>query len=119
MSPVLASPKREYSGRQPETFSISNASDREMGARRRKLNAQKPAISGLFANSPENPENIALRGCHGEDRTAVFPIEKSPLKYRVNFSPFREIRERRFLQLVHAVRFNAPLTRTAAIASSR
>jgi hypothetical protein len=40
--------KREYSRRRPETFGISIAFDRKGMARRRKLNAQKPAISGPF-----------------------------------------------------------------------
>jgi hypothetical protein len=33
-----------------------------MGARRQKLNAQKPAIGELFVNSSEIPENIRLHG---------------------------------------------------------
>jgi hypothetical protein len=38
-----------------------------MGARRQKLNAQKPAIGELFVNSSEIPENIRLHGwrCSG------------------------------------------------------
>jgi hypothetical protein len=51
LSPDSASQKREYSGRPPETFSISIAYDHAMGARGRKPNARKPAIGGLFANS--------------------------------------------------------------------
>ncbi|MDR6303394.1 hypothetical protein GGQ85_001077 [Nitrobacter vulgaris] len=56
--------------RQPETCGISIAYDHEMGARRRKLNARKPAIGGLFVNSSEIPENIRL---HGWRRSAAQP----------------------------------------------
>jgi hypothetical protein len=47
----LGFPKREYSGRPPETFGISIAYDHAMGTRVIKPNARKPAIGGLFANS--------------------------------------------------------------------
>lgn len=75
---------------------------------------ENPLLAGLFANPLEILQIIGLDGCHREDRTAVFPVEKSPLKYRVNSPQFRQIRGWRFFQLVPAVHFNAPSTRTAA-----
>ena len=68
--------------RQPETCGISIAYDHEMGARRRKLNAQKPAIGGLFVNSSEIPENIRLHGWGGRDRTSEWG-NQNPLPYRL------------------------------------
>ena len=48
MSPVSASQKREYSGRQPETFAVSSASNHEMGRTEVKAERTKPAIGGAF-----------------------------------------------------------------------